>query len=275
MIFFITVFFGLHIVTTFLHGAFQFSPGFPLTGIWIFCWQLLIVTGTQFFGTLLQVTDGPNVGAVGEQTSAQPDHELIADATSLPDEITNHTNQWIKYIKHELDESDINKEESVFSMDIWDFAGQHLYYASHPVFFSLEAIYVLVYNLSKSLSDTAQPCARQGTRNVILENPSGETNVENLLSWLSTVYGITKIRGQTVDSAHEKLPYLQPPVLIVGTHADKPFEDIATMKSEIRGKIASKEYEGHVVMPIFSIDNTERSLRHRIKKVFRRTQAGE
>ena len=186
-------------------------------------------------------------------------------------------------------------------MDIWDFAGQHLYYASHPVFFSLQAIYVLVCNLSKSLNATAQPCARQGTRNVILENPSGETNVENLLSWLSTVHGITKIRGQTVDSAHEKLsylqppvhritkmrqqtvedeehgklPYLQPPVLIVGTHADKPFEDIATMKSEIRGKIAGKEYEGHVVMPIFSIDNTERSLRHRIKKVFRCNQAGE
>ena len=198
---------------------------------------------------------------------------MTIDATSLTDDITNHANQFIKYIRGDI--SNINKEQSIVIMDIWDFAGQHLYYASHPVFFSLEAIYVLVYNLSKSLNDTAQPCARQGTRNVILENPSGETNVENLLSWLSTVHGITKIRGQTVDSAHEKLPYLQPPVLIVGTHADKPFEDIATMKSEIRGKIAGKEYEGHVVMPIFSIDNTERSLRHRIKKVLRRTQAGE
>ena len=223
----------------------------------------------------MQVTDEPNVGAVIEQSSAQPDHELTIDATSLPDEVTKHAKQWIKYIKRKHVKSDDSKEESVVSMDIWDFAGQHLYYASHPVFFSSQAIYVLVYNLSKSLNDTAQPCARQGTRNVILENPSGETNVENLLSWLSTVHGMTKMRRQTVDCAHGKLPYLQPPVLIVGTHADKPVEDIATMKSEIRGKIAGKEYEGHVVMPIFSIDNTATSLRHRIKKVFRRKQTGE
>ena len=226
------------------------------------------------FDILLQVTDEPNAGAACEQTSAQP--ELIIDSTSLPDEVTNHANQWIKYIKRKHVKSDINKEDSIVSLDIWDFAGQHLYYASHPVFFSSQAIYVLVYNLSKSLNDTAKPCARQGTRNVILENLSGETNVENLLSWLSTVHGMTKMRGEAVDGEHGKLPYLQPPVLIVGTHADKPFEDIATMESEIRGKIAGKEYEGHVVMPIFSIDNTAGSLQHSwIKKVFWWTQTGE
>ena len=198
---------------------------------------------------------------------------MTIDATSLTDDITNHANQFIKYIRGDV--SNINKEDSIVIMDMWDFAGQHLYYASHPVFFSSQAIYVLVYNLSKSLNATAQPCARRGTRHAILENPSGETNVENLLSWLSTVHGITKIRGQTVDSAHEKLPYLQPPVLIVGTHADKPFEDIATMKSEIRSKISGKEYKGHVVMPIFSIDNTAKSLRHRIMKALRPKQTGE
>ena len=221
----------------------------------------------------MQATDEPNVGAVSEKASAQP--ELTIDVTSLPDEVTKHVKQWVKYIKRKHVKSHVSKEESVVSMDIWDFAGQHLYYASHPVFFSLQGIYVLVYNLSKSLNDTAQPCARQGTRTVVLENPSSETNVENLLSWLSTVHGITKMGQQTVDEEHGKLPYLQPPVLIVGTHADKPFEDIATMKSEIKGKIAGKEYEGHVVMPIFSIDNTERSLRHRIKKVLRPNQTGE
>ena len=222
----------------------------------------------------MQVTDEPNVGAVSEKTSAQP--ELTIDATSLPHEVTKHVKQWVKYIKRKHVKSDDSKEESVVSMDIWDFAGQHLYYASHPVFFSLQGIYVLVYNLSKSLNETAKPCARQGTRDRVLENPSGETNVENLLSWLSTVHSITKMRQQTVeDEEHGKLPYLQPPVLIVGTHADKPFEDIATMKSEIRGKISGKEYEGHVVMPIFSIDNTARSLQHRIKKVFRPKQTGE
>ena len=140
-----------------------------------------------------------------------------------------------------------------------------LYYASHPVFFSLRAIYVLVYNLSKSLNAEAEPCARQGTYDKILENPNSETNVETLLSWLVTVHNITRMREETVtvDSAQRKLPnYLRPPVFIVGTHADKPVEDIATMKSQIWRKMSHKGYAKHVVQPFFSIDNTVRSLQN-------------
>jgi len=120
-----------------------------------------------------------------------------------------------------------------------------------------------VYNLSKSLNAKAEPCAKQGTQDIILENPNGETNMENLLSWLVTVHNITRMREETVtvDSAQRKLPnYLRPPVFIVGTHADKPVEDIATMKSQIWKKMSHKGYAKHVVQPFFSIDNTVRSL---------------
>ena len=61
-----------------------------------------------------------------------------------------------------------------------------------------------------------------------------------------------------------------PPVIIVGTHADKPFEDIATMKLKIQEAIAGKDYEGHVVRPIFSIDNTAKLIQRRLEKVFRK-----
>ena len=44
------------------------------------------------------------------------------------------------------------KVESVVSVEVWDFAGQELYYASHPVFLTSRAIYILVCNLSKSLA---------------------------------------------------------------------------------------------------------------------------
>ena len=184
----------------------------------------------------------------------------MVDTTSPPDEITKHAIQLIKYVKGKR-----VKEESVVSMEVWDFAGQHLYYASHPIFFSPRAIYILVFNLSKSLNATAQPCVRQGTCNIMLDNPNEETNIENLQSWLSTVHSITPMSRETNDNAQRKLPHLHPPVFIVGTHADKPFEDIPTMKSEVQGRIAGKEYEGHVVRPIFSIDNTARLLGSRIK----------
>ena len=181
----------------------------------------------------------------------------ITDFTSPPTEVTKHTNQLIDYLKRERAESDINKEESVISMDLWDFAGQHLYYASHPVFFSSRAVYILVYNLSKALNDKAEPCVRQGYTDVVLENPNGETNVENLLSWLATVHNITQMKEATVsDSAQRKRSYLRPPVLIVGTHADKPSGNISSTKLQIQKQLAGKEYEKHVVRPFFSIDNT-------------------
>ena len=188
----------------------------------------------------------------------------MIDTCSPPDEIKKQAIELIRYVKGEG-----VTEESVVSVELWDFAGQHLYYASHPVFLTSRAIYVLVCNLSKSLHDIAQPCVRQRSHNIMLDNPNGETNLENLLSWLSTVHSITQMRGETCDGAEGKLPHLRPPVIIVGTHADKPFEDIATMKSEIQRAIAGRDYEGHVVRPIFIIDNTARLLQSKIKKVFR------
>ena len=167
-----------------------------------------------------------------------------------------HVHQWLKYLQGKRIKSGLFKEESHLSMDIWDFAGQHLYYASHPIFFSQRALYILVHNLSKPLDAAAEPCMRQGSNEVKLENPNNETNMENLLSWLATVHGVALATDDTDDDA--QLPYLRPPVFIVGTHADKPVEDIAVIKKQIQERISGMEYEKHVVRPLFCIDNTQR-----------------
>ena len=216
-----------------------------------------------FFPAVLQVCD-PNEDSVSEPTLTGPDHELVVDTTLSP-EIEERAVQ----LRKEIRGKDFKAEESVVSVELWDFAGQHLYYASHPVFLSSRALYILVCNLSKSLHDTAKPCVRQGSRNVDLENPNGETNLENLLSWLSTVHSVAQMRRETCDDVEEEVPHLRPPVIIVGTHADKPFEDIETIKTEIQNAIAGKDYEGHVVRPIFSIDNTAELTQRKIqKKIF-------
>ena len=36
---------------------------------------------------------------VSEVTSSEPEHELLIDTTSPPDEITKRAVEWIKYIK--------------------------------------------------------------------------------------------------------------------------------------------------------------------------------
>ena len=183
--------------------------------------------------------------------------EVSIDVFQPPD-TEKQAYQWLKYLQGKGIESDLLKEESYVTVDIWDFAGQHLYYASHPVFLSQRALYILVHNLSKPLDVKAEPCMRQGSTDVKLENPNNETNMENLLSWLATVHGVALATDDPDDDAQRRLPYLRPPVFIVGTHADKPVEDIAVIKKQIQERISGMEYEKHVVRPLFCIDNTQR-----------------
>ena len=183
----------------------------------------------------------------------------------------------IKYLSGFNLHTDI--KEPVVDLDLWDFAGQHLYYASHAVFLSQQAIYLLVYNLSIGLNDPAQPCVRQGAHEEYLEKPNDQTNLDDLLSWLvsvSTVCPSKQGKGEGEGAPETKLPYVRPPVFIVGTHADKPFKDIKEMNLEIEKAVCGKHYARHVITTYISINNKRSSsdtgvdkLKEEIKKVLK------
>ena len=203
-------------------------------------------------------------------------------SVTIPAEVAKCTTEYLTQILPQGQETvhDNNRKDPFVTLELWDFAGQHLYYASHPVFFSPRGVYVLVHNLSKRLDALAEPCVRQGTHDIFLENPNGETNMENLLSWLVTVHGSRPIGGECVGNTEkEDLAYLRPPVIIVGTHADKPVEDINVITSQIQRGISGKEYEKHVIRPFFNVDNTkgkgkESTLRRMMRRYFGQRLAG-
>ena len=120
---------------------------------------------------------------------------------------------------------------------------------------------MLVYDLSKGLKETAKPCFRQGVRDILLDNPNNETNLENLLSWLVSVSSICSSEPDVSERTTklEDLPYVRPPVFIVGTHADEPHQDIKEMELQIQREISGKDYERHVIRPFYSVDNTQGS----------------
>ena len=202
-------------------------------------------------------------------------------SVTIPAEVAKCTTEYLTQIRPQGQETvhDNNRKDPFVTLELWDFAGQHLYYASHPVFFSPRGVYVLVHNLSKRLDAPAEPCVRQGTHDIVLENPNGETNMENLLSWLVTVHGSRPIGGECVGNTEkEDLAYLRPPVIIVGTHADKPVEDINVITSQIQRGISGKEYEKHVIRPFFNVDNTKgkgkESTLRRVRRYFGKRLAG-
>ena len=206
-------------------------------------------------------------------TGDDDDDDDDDDQTSvtIPAEVAKYITEYLTQILPQGRQTvhDNNRKDPFVTLELWDFAGQHLYYASHPVFFSPRGVYVLVHNLSKRLDALAEPCVRQGTHDIILENPNGETNMENLLSWLVTVHGSKPTGGESVgNTEREELAYLRPPVFIVGTHADKPVEDINIITSQIQRGISGKEYEKHVIRPFFNVDNTKgnRSMIRRMRE---------
>ena len=181
-------------------------------------------------------------------------------SVTVPAEVAKYTTEYVgqMILQGQQAVHDSTSEDRVVTVELWDFAGQHLYYASHPVFFSPRGVYVLVHNLSKPLDALAEPCVRQGLHDIFLENPNDETNMENLLSWLVTVHGSRPIGGECVGNTEkDDLAYLRPPVIIVGTHADMPVEDINVITSQIQREISGKEYEKHVIRPFFNVDNTK------------------
>ena len=176
-----------------------------------------------------------------------------------PEEFTEHL---VQVLKSSNPQSDATAVEPQMTLDLWDFAGQQLYYASHPVFLSPRAIYLLVHDLSKDLNETAKPCYKQGIHTVTLSNVNKETNLDALCSWLASVSTMCSLKPEVNKSEKKKVddvPYSRPPVFIVGTHADKTCQDIKEINMHIQQEISGKDYEHHVVRPIFSVDNTQGS----------------
>ena len=172
----------------------------------------------------------------------------------------------VQLLKNVDRQSDTTLVEYQYTLDLWDFAGHHVYYASYPVFLSTRAVYILVYDLSKKLNDTAEPCFKQGNQKIQLSNPNKETNLENLLSWLVSLRTMCSLKpdGNDWKTNAENLPYCRPPVFIVGTHADKPYQDIEEIESQIQQEISGKEYAVHVIRPFFTVDNTQGSSDERV-----------
>ena len=202
--------------------------------------------------------------------------QLNINSTTLPKDITDliandATDLVVRYLQSLQLEDGIKSKEVILTL--WDFAGQRLYYASHSVFLSGRAVYILVYNLNKNLRAMAKPCVRQGIIDILLDNPNDESNLDNLLSWLVSVHCIRSDTNKNVAHRGTEQSYLRPPVIIVGTNSDQPFEAIETTENYIKKSILNKEYEGHVIAPFFAVNNTTendegvQNLRHKVKKV--------
>ena len=154
----------------------------------------------------------------------------------------------------------LNLEEEIKDTEtrltLWDFAGQHIYYAWHCMFLTMTAVYLLIYDMSKDLNAPAESCVRQSSVGPPTENESNHTNLENLLSWINTVHCICQSVSRDSELGNVKESDLSPRILIVGTHADSSYEDKEVMEDLIKKNLQGKEFAKHVERTFFRIENS-------------------
>ena len=199
----------------------------------------------------------PATSSGGEVVYVSPDPTEVKIAE--PDRFTAHVPEQVAAVTETLLKRDCrDNEEDVFS-SLWDFAGQSVYYVTHPLFLTPRAIYCLVYDLSLNPQDRAKPLVKQGVYKKNQESFDLKTNMDYLDFWMTSVASLTSTENEscTVVPKSEVLPAKLPPVFLVCTHADTPYGggDPRELSCEIFGYLKDKPYGAHL-SDVFFVDNT-------------------
>ena len=172
--------------------------------------------------------------------------------STVPEEVAAVTERFLRGGGHD------SREDIHFTF--WDFAGQSVYYVTHPLFLTARAIFFLVYDLSLNPDDEAKPVLKQGVYEESEESYNIKTNVDYLDFWMRSVASLA--RGQAEGSRLEETTSVKlPPVFLVCTHADKPYghSDPEKLARKIFGYLKRKPYGAHLC-DVFWIDNTSLSV---------------
>ena len=201
--------------------------------------------------------DTEPVAAVGEVNVSteltQGEDALVVKQVrkSLFEEVAVRTEM---LLQNSLEES----SEDIHSI-MWDFAGQSVYYVTHPLFLTARAIYLLAYDLSQNPHDIAKPVVKQGVYKKFLDNFDQKTNLDYLDFWMTSVASLASHdKDDDEDHESEVLPKKLPAVFLVCTHADKPYNgcDPFELANEIFGTLKDKPYGPHL-SDVFVVDNTK------------------
>ena len=175
---------------------------------------------------------------------------------SIPEDIET------EILKRLGNDGSMEDEEDVHSV-LWDFAGQSVYYTTHPLFLTSRAIYLLVNDLSQNPSEKAKPVVKQGMYRKLLDSFGFKTNFDYLDFWMSSIASLANLEESDQESVQESvesevLPEKLPAVFFVCTHADTPYNgqsDPTTLARELFGSLRTKPYKTHLY-DLFVVDNT-------------------
>ena len=171
----------------------------------------------------------------------------------IPDEVAER----IKNLLQEVGKETVGVDAEMYSV-VWDFAGQPVYYATHPLFLTQRAVYLLVFDLSRDLHARADPTVKQGMYSMILDNHDCKSNLDYLDFWMTWVASIAN-QDEKQQIRLGQSPMNVPPVFLVCTHADKPCggADPFVLARKVFGSLETKPYKNQLYKDVFVVDNTK------------------
>ena len=226
-------------------------------------------------GASSQETTLPNVEGT---SSTEPVEPLLTDVREsaknyshpleekVPDSIATLVERMLQ------NDEKFQEENEVFSI-LWDFGGQSVYYATHPIFLTQSAIYILACDLSRNPYAKADKVVRQGLYKNQEDTCCNKTNLDYLDFWLSSIYSLVGPDdiGQDTSLSDATTARL-PPVFFVCTHADEPYcsaTDPRGLALDIFGFLRTKPYKRHLFKDVFFVDNTKSGSENECPEVVR------
>ena len=130
-------------------------------------------------------------------------------------------------VEKKLNEEKTNDQDEKVLPVIWDFAGQDIFRAIHPMFMYPEDLYLLVFDITQQLSDRAK-C--QVDQSIVQARDSDDTDWDHVMRWFELIHSLNQCDEKEVACVES----LTPPVIVVGTHAVSP--DPSTDEAVIKTK---------------------------------------
>ena len=185
--------------------------------------------------------------------SAARHEEKNCTTVIIPDDVAERIKNLLKKVGKER----VGVDAEMYSL-VWDFAGQPVYYATHPLFLTQRAVYLLVFDLSRDLHARADPTVKQGMYSMILDNHDCKSNLDYLDFWMTWVASIAN-QDENEQIRLGQSPLNIPPVFLVCTHADEPCggEDPLVLAGKVFGSLETKPYKNQLYKDVFVVDNTK------------------
>ena len=166
--------------------------------------------------------------------------EPITDkAERLPENVKERVS---KFLRNKKSLEKVHKE---MMATVLDYAGQHVFYATHHLCLSKAGFYYVVFDASQPLDGKTPSVFRAGKGEVIhIPLFDNETNFDRLIEWMSAIHIMEPDRSHRI-MLFDEVGIASPAMFLVGTHADKLREQPGLL--ERQDKLMRKKLEGTVL----------------------------